>query len=263
MHEIDFFEQDDSTDNTEGFEHSSSDNSTLYTYDEWITILNKYWIIFDQYLLDRKKNLKDTLNINFVVGLKSSTTRNEDDINNCQDDKYFIKMDLLNADALIVEGPYIEIDSKNQTIFKYLLIQVINCFLNSINEKSKLNLPLHQRSDKQCLMEYRNSLKFKEFLDNMLDISNHSYIYYDYRFSLIGTGIIADNLLQKYIQEMLLKIKARRINGITGIDDLKFELECQIAEEEKLRAHEELQTQVSDEKSKYEKVYTIMKKAIY
>lgn len=168
-------------------------------------------------------------------------------------------MNLLNANDLIVEGTYIEIDSKNQIIFKYLLIQVIDCFLNSINEKSKLNMSSYYHN--KCMMEYRNTLKFKEFLDRNLDIGDHSYIYYDYRFSLIN--MMSDNLLIIYIEDMLRKIRIRKINGISDIDDLKFELECQITEEEKLRANEELKMQVSDEKSKYEKVYTIMKKTIY
>lgn len=34
MDETNFFAQDDSNVNTEDFEYSSSDNSTLYTYDE-------------------------------------------------------------------------------------------------------------------------------------------------------------------------------------------------------------------------------------
>ena len=90
--------------------------------------------------------------------------------------------------------------------------------------------------------------------------SNHPHIYYDYRFSLID--INDDNPLRQYIQEMLIKIKTRKINGITDIDDLKFELEQQIGEEEKLEVDENTLTQIANEKSKYKKVYTIMRSSL-
>ncbi len=257
MHEINVFEHGDSIEKPKDYEQSNHNNITLYKYDEWITILNDYWIIFDNYLNTRKKNLKDALNINFVIGLKQDVVNSENDINNYQSAKYFIKMELLNESTLIVDGPYIEIDIQNQNVFKYLLIQVINCFLYSVDKNSKINFPL---SYTNCIIEYRNSLKFKEFLSKNFNSSDHSYIYYDYRFSLID--INDDNPLRQYIQEMLIKIKTRKINGITDIDDLKFELEQQISDEEKLKVDEDTITQIANEESKYEKVYTIMKTSL-
>ena len=129
MHEINVFEHDDSIEEPKDYEQSNHNNITLYKYDEWITILNDYWIIFDNYLNTHKKNLKDALSINFVIGLKQDVVNSENNINNYQSAKYFIKMELLNKATLIVDGPYIEIDTQTENVFKYLLIQVINCFL--------------------------------------------------------------------------------------------------------------------------------------
>lgn len=225
--------------------------NSLDIYDEWINLFNNYWLLFTKYMKKHKKTVNNNLNIRVIAGIKQNENNSKETVNICPNNKFFIQMDFLDQENLIVEGPYLEIDAENEIIFKYLLVQVANCVL-SLVDKNNYNNGCYY-------VEYNNLLKFKRFLADLL--YNYFYInvsqYNDYRFHL--NNFDNYNTLFNYISETIEKIQTRRINGITNIDDLKFELEEQMTEDS-LKTNEEIKRQLNNENNKYNKIYTILQK---
>lgn len=234
-------------------------DNRLALYDSWIDGFNKCWSAFDNYIKKHKNSLDSGLNILIEIDNYDKENTDEENINISTDKLYYIRMNLRDREKNLIEGPYLEFSEDEQNIFKYVAIQIINCFFTNFDSKNKEKLNAYDRGDEYFSFKYQKTLKFKIAWENFL-YKKEPRITSDYQL-LIRESFGEEENDKTFFFDTVEKISLRHKNGLNNIDDLTFTflLKEQIITEGKENIPYELKQSIDNETIKNVKIlkYTI------